>query len=146
MRKHSKKGYRVLLKGRGDNSRISRHLQKPGLWESNQSWSLWKHKKTRCESSKSLQREKSNWAWCSWAHLLLILLQFSHSVMSDSFVTPWTAACQAPLSMGFPRQKYWSGLLFPSLGDLSLFIYTYTIIWRITFITSTIMNISHWVK
>ena len=27
-------------------------------------------------------------------------------------------ACQAPLSMGFPRQEYWSGLLFPSPGDL----------------------------
>ena len=27
-------------------------------------------------------------------------------------------ACQAPLSMGFPRQKYWSGLPFPSPGDL----------------------------
>ena len=26
------------------------------------------------------------------------------------FVTPWTVACQAPLSMGFPRQEYWSGL------------------------------------
>ena len=34
------------------------------------------------------------------------------------FVTPWTAAYQAPLSMGFLRQGYWSGLLFPSLGDL----------------------------
>ena len=29
-------------------------------------------------------------------------------------VTPWTVACQAPLSMGFPRQEYWSGLPFPS--------------------------------
>ena len=38
--------------------------------------------------------------------------------MSDSFGTPWTVACQAPLSMGFPRQGYWSGLPFPSLGDL----------------------------
>ena len=38
--------------------------------------------------------------------------------MSDSFVTPWTVACQAPLSMGFPRQKYWSGLPFPSPGNL----------------------------
>ena len=28
------------------------------------------------------------------------------SVVSDSFVTPWTVACQAPLSMGFPRQAY----------------------------------------
>ena len=34
------------------------------------------------------------------------------------FVTPWTAAHQAPLSMEFPRKKYWSGLLFPSPGDL----------------------------
>ena len=33
------------------------------------------------------------------------------------FMTPWTIACQAPLSMGFSRQEYWSGLLFPSLED-----------------------------
>ena len=33
-------------------------------------------------------------------------------------VTPWTVAHQAPLSMGFPRQEYWSGLPFPTLGDL----------------------------
>ena len=32
--------------------------------------------------------------------------------------TPWTVARQAPLSMGFPRQKYWSGLPFPPPGDL----------------------------
>ena len=38
--------------------------------------------------------------------------------MSDSFVTPGTVALQAPLSMGFPRQEYWSGLSFPSPGDL----------------------------
>ena len=31
---------------------------------------------------------------------------------------PGTVACQAPLSMGFPRQEYWSGLPFPSPGDL----------------------------
>ena len=36
-----------------------------------------------------------------------------------SIVTaPWTIAHQAPLPMGFPRQEYWSGLPFPSLGDL----------------------------
>ena len=34
------------------------------------------------------------------------------------FVTPWTVGQQAPLSMGFPRQEYWSGLPCPSLGDL----------------------------
>ena len=33
-------------------------------------------------------------------------------------VTPWTVACQAPLSMGFSRQEYWSGLPFPLPGDL----------------------------
>ena len=32
--------------------------------------------------------------------------------------TPWTVAHQAPLSMGFPRQEYWSGLPCPSPGDL----------------------------
>ena len=31
---------------------------------------------------------------------------------------PWTVACQAPLSMGFSRQEYWSGLLWPPPGDL----------------------------
>ena len=45
--------------------------------------------------------------------------------MSDSmrlilslFATSWTIACQVPLSMGFPRQESWSGLSFPTLGDL----------------------------
>ena len=38
--------------------------------------------------------------------------------MSDSFVTPWIVAHQAPLSMGFPRQEYWSGLPFPFPGDV----------------------------
>ena len=33
-------------------------------------------------------------------------------------VTPWTAAHQAPLSMGFSRQEYWSGVPFPPAGDL----------------------------
>ena len=36
-----------------------------------------------------------------------------------SFETSWTIANQAPLSMGFSRQEYWSGLSFPSPGDLS---------------------------
>ena len=34
------------------------------------------------------------------------------------FATPWTVACQAPTSMGFSRPEYWSGLSFPSPGDL----------------------------
>ena len=37
------------------------------------------------------------------------LFLFSCQVMSDSFVAPWTVARQAPLSMEFSRQEYWSG-------------------------------------
>ena len=39
------------------------------------------------------------------------------SVVSDS-VTPQTVSCQAPLSMGFPKQEYWNQLPFPPPGDL----------------------------
>ena len=42
----------------------------------------------------------------------------SESVSVWLFVTPWTAACQASLSMKFFRQEYWSGLPFPSPGNL----------------------------
>ena len=42
----------------------------------------------------------------------------AYSVMCNS-VTPWTVALQAPLSMGFSKQEHWSGLPFPSPGDLS---------------------------
>ena len=40
------------------------------------------------------------------------------SLSVQLFVTPWTVAYQAPPSMGFSRQECWSGLPFPSLGDL----------------------------
>ena len=38
--------------------------------------------------------------------------------LCPTLVTPWTVACQSPLSMGFSRQEYWSGLPCPSPGDL----------------------------
>ena len=43
---------------------------------------------------------------------------FSHEVVSDSFMTPWTVAHLSPLSLGFARQEYWNGLPFPPPGDL----------------------------
>ena len=46
---------------------------------------------------------------------------FNQSELSQScltFATPWTVACQAPRSMKFSRQEYWSGLPFLSPGDL----------------------------
>ena len=49
-----------------------------------------------------------------WVHVLCV----SHSVMSDSFATLWTVACQSPLSKEFSRQEYWSGVPFPLPGDL----------------------------
>ena len=44
------------------------------------------------------------------------LVRFSQCML---FATPWTIARQAPLSMGFSRQEYWSGLPCPPPGDLS---------------------------
>ena len=51
-------------------------------------------------------------------NITTLLLLFSLSVMSWLFVTPWTIAHQAPLSMRFSRQEYWSGLPFPSLQGI----------------------------
>ena len=54
---------------------------------------------------------------------LICLLENSSSLCLLSrvwlFVTPWTIACQTPLSRGFFRQEYWNGLPFPTPGDLS---------------------------
>ena len=47
-----------------------------------------------------------------------VRVRVSCHVMSDSLATTCTVACQAPLSLGFPRQEYWSGLPFPLPGDL----------------------------
>ena len=48
-------------------------------------------------------------------YFMCVVSHFSHV---PCFATPWTTALQTPLSMGFPRQEYWSGLSFPSPGDL----------------------------
>ena len=49
----------------------------------------------------------------------LVITFLNHFSCVLLFVTPWTVTCQAPLSMGFSRQEYWSGLLCPPPGDLS---------------------------
>ena len=59
-----------------------------------------------------------------WFHSTSLSLSLNSSQASEvkllsrvrPFVTPWTAACQAPLSMGFSRQQYWNGLPIPSPG------------------------------
>ena len=55
------------------------------------------------QETQSRERERE-------VRLLLSCVQF--------FAIPWTVASQAPPSMEFSRQEYWSGLLFPSPGDL----------------------------
>ena len=46
------------------------------------------------------------------------LCVLSHFSCVQLFVTPWTEFCQAPPSMGFSRQEYWSGVPFPPPEDL----------------------------
>ena len=70
------------------------------MWGEN-SWEVWKH------STRDSERSVQSRMW--------VLSCFS---CIQIFVTRWTVACQAPLSMGFSRQEYWSGLPFPSPGDL----------------------------
>ena len=81
----------------------------------------------------------SHFAFCSFGSFILIAVWnsvyeyhnfFFHSTLYGHccflvikscptlFVTPWTSACQAPLSMGLPRQEYWSTLPFPSPENL----------------------------
>ena len=60
----------------------------------------------------------SNFHFTLYQHFDAWLLLFSCSVVSDSLETPWTIAHQAPLSMGFSRQEYWSELPCPPPGDL----------------------------
>ena len=51
-------------------------------------------------------------------HCLLLKVKVKLLIRVRLFVTPWTIAYQAPLSMRFSRQEYWSGLSFPFPGDL----------------------------
>ena len=50
--------------------------------------------------------------------VILIVIVSSLSHVRLFFATPWTTAHQAPLTVRFSRQEYWSGLPFPSPGDL----------------------------
>ena len=72
--------------------------------------------------SPDLQAESSYWKFPSGIDSLISSMGLSEWVKLLSrvwlFVTPWTVAYNAPSSMGFSRQEYWSWLPFPSPGDL----------------------------
>ena len=61
---------------------------------------------------------KLTYVFKRFSRLSLYIVIFQSLSCIQLFVTPWTVACQSPRSMGFPKQKYWSGLPFPSPGDL----------------------------
>ena len=54
--------------------------------------------------------------------VVVLSIMYSTNIVLQSrvwlFAIPWTVACQAPLSVGFSQQEYWSGLPCPTLGDL----------------------------
>ena len=83
-------------------------------------WCFWTFKVNRADPLQTFEFLEiylpSLFLDCLCNHLVQLL--FSYWVVSDSFVTLWTVACQAPLSMGFPRQEYWNGSPFVSPGDL----------------------------
>ena len=57
-------------------------------------------------------------ALCILTYLTEVKVKVKSLSRVQLFATLWTVAYQAPLSMGFSRQEYWSGLPFPSPGDL----------------------------
>ena len=65
---------------------------------------------THIQVPRDFQKKGSAFSYVK--HAIVQLL--SHFKLS---MTPWTVACEGPLSMGFPRQEYWSVLPFPSPGD-----------------------------
>ena len=62
----------------------------------------------------SLRTVHSKWGVC----VCVCACVLSHFIRVCLFVTPWAIARQAPLSLGFSRQEYWSGLPCPTAGDL----------------------------
>ena len=74
-----------------------------------------------CDPFIGAQKE-GHWEPGASEHSVLLTEKVVAVVQSLSHVrliaAPWTAACQATLSIGFPRQEYWSELPFPSPGDL----------------------------
>ena len=91
---------------RGWDSWMASLTQWTWVWASSRSW-WWTGKPGVLQSMES-QRFRHNWV----TELTELL---SHVWF---FVTPWTAASQAPLSMWFSREEYWSGLPFPPPGHL----------------------------
>ena len=66
----------------------------------------------------SLAQQTSSLYYKSILQTFVVLCPTLESWLLTLFATPWSVACQAPLSMGFSRQECWSGWPFPPPGDL----------------------------
>ena len=106
---------------------VDRKLSSPAV-PSLGAMELHKHQSRSCD--KVLRKQQGNGCQClflsrvtlDWGVLIVNIYIHSEVVKSHSRVrlsaNPWTIAYQAPLSMGFSRQWSWSGLPFPSPGNL----------------------------
>ena len=74
-------------------------------------WPSGQKKKKRFTATAMLKKDGQGMKGKSGSRETVVLSHFSRVRLS---ATPWTMACQAPLSMGFSRQEHWSGLPFPS--------------------------------
>ena len=100
-------------------------VKNKGIWDSLaiSTWSFWIAAFSTCKGQYGLFRKVRSSKWLAH-HLrdlastwrLIPACVLSH--FSRAFTTPWTVARQAPLSMGFSSPEYWSGLPFPSPGDV----------------------------
>ena len=72
------------------------------------------HQREQFSFISPCSKDIAPWEWkLKWPFCVNFCACLVASVTSDSFETPWTVACQAARSMGFSRQKYWSGLPCP---------------------------------
>ena len=90
------------------------HWKRPWCWE-----------RLRQEEKGMTEDEVVGWPWVWvnsgswwWTGRPGVVQSMGSQRVRDDWATPWTVACQASLSMRFPRQEYWSGLPVPSPGDL----------------------------
>ena len=80
------------------------------------------HRDVRCQDTRPQVGKGADPRWDSGEHTVRSGLLYCCCLVAQScptLATPWTIARQAPLSTGFSRPEYWSGLPFPSPGDLS---------------------------